>query len=73
MLRWYFGDIDRRKAEQILMSECNVSGAFLVRKCGAHAGAFALSLKYFDEEQRKFACRNYIIQCQDGTYFLTPR
>ena len=42
---WYFGDITRREAEDILAGQTLVRGTFLMRTSEQNPGGFALSIK----------------------------
>ena len=44
-LRWYFGEIDRKAAEELLMHEANTSGSFLIRDSASTSSGYSLSVR----------------------------
>ncbi len=55
---WFFGDITRREAEDILAAHTNFKGTFLIRNSEQNPGGFALSIKDWDPE-RNFHVKHY--------------
>ena len=43
--RWYFGEIDRKAAEDLLMHEANTSGSFLIRNSESTSSGYSLSVR----------------------------
>ena len=65
---WYFGAIDRKEAEKLLMDTANASGSFLVRESKSSPGSYSLSIR---DAQK---VNHHKIQKLDGGgYFLLPQ
>ena len=64
-LRWFFGTINRREAEEYLMAHTNARGTFLVRESEQNPGGFALSIKDWDQE-RSYHVKHYKIKPLDN-------
>ena len=65
---WYFGAIDRKEAEKLLMDTANASGSFLVRESKSSPGSYSLSIR---DTQK---VNHHKIQKLDGGgYFVTPQ
>ena len=71
---WYFGQISRREAEDLLMAHTNARGTFLVRESEQNPGGFALSIKDYDAE-RLYHVKHYKIKPLDNNrgFFITTR
>jgi len=71
---WFFGQINRREAEEYLMAHTNARGTFLVRESEQNPGGFALSIKDWDQE-RSYHVKHYKIKPLDNNrgYFITTR
>jgi tyrosine-protein kinase Src len=71
---WYFGDISRRDAEDILAAATNTRGTFLMRNSEQNPGGFALSIKDWDPE-RMFHVKHYKVKPLDNNrgYYITTR
>ena len=61
IFRWYFGNIDRLRAEVYLKLPEYGSGAFLVRKSERRNDAYALSVKYQFPDDLHFIYKHYRI------------
>ncbi|XP_007524541.2 tyrosine-protein kinase Srms isoform X2 [Erinaceus europaeus] len=62
---WYFGDISRTQAQQLLLSAANAPGAFLVRPSESRRGDYSLSVR----AQAK-VCHYRISMAEDGGLYL---
>ena len=71
---WFFGQISRREAEDLLMAHTNARGTFLIRESEQNPGGFALSIKDYDQE-RLYHVKHYKIKPLDNNrgYFITTR
>ena len=76
---WYFGDMDRSAAQELLGDTANPDGSFLVRKStGRGKSMDVLSLKYFDTqpkhgEPERYAYKNYDVKSSgSGEVWFTP-
>ena len=76
---WYFGDMDRSAAAELLGDTANPDGSFLVRKStGKGKSMDVLSLKYFDTqpkhgEPERYAYKNYDVKGSgSGEVWFTP-
>ena len=71
---WFFGQISRREAEDLLMVHTNTRGTFLIRESEQNPGGFALSIKDYDQE-RLYHVKHYKIKPLDNNrgYFITTR
>ncbi|XP_045123539.1 tyrosine-protein kinase SRK3-like [Portunus trituberculatus] len=65
---WYYGDIPRVEAEQILMSQFNLPGAFLIRNSSKH-DTYCLSIKTFDKDGTTVRIKHFSIP-KSGDYFV---
>ncbi|MPC20710.1 Proto-oncogene tyrosine-protein kinase Yrk [Portunus trituberculatus] len=66
--RWYYGDIPRVEAEQILMSQFNLPGAFLIRNSSKH-DTYCLSIKTFDKDGTTVRIKHFSIP-KSGDHFV---
>ena len=62
---WYFGAIDRKEAEKLLMDTANASGSFLVRESKSSPGSYSLSIR----DAQKVS-HHKIQKLDGGEYFL---
>ena len=67
--RWFFGQINRREAEEYLMAHTNARGTFLVRESEQNPGGFALSIKDWDQE-RSYHVKHYKIKPLDNNRWI---
>ena len=65
---WYFGAIDRKEAEKLLMDTANASGSFLVRESKSSPGSYSLSIR----DAQKVS-HHKIQKLDGGGYFITPQ
>ena len=65
---WYFGAIDRKEAEKLLMDTANASGSFLVRESKSSPGSYSLSIR----DAQKVS-HHKIQKLDGGGYFLLPQ
>ena len=68
---WYFGDMTREEAEDLLADPANPDGAFLVRHTNNKRGAEVLTLKY--HEGYEFKYKNYNVKTEGQGFFFTRR
>ena len=65
---WFFGNVSRIEAEQLLMKPPNKHGSFLVRKSETLPNCYAISVR------NKQTIKNYRIEkLGNGTFFVTRR
>ena len=65
---WFFGEMTRKEAENLLSDTANPDGSFLVR---ASSGKDVISIKYFDfEETDDFRYAHYDVKTGDGKLWL---
>jgi len=55
---WYFGNLARADAEELLSSPANTQGGFLVR-VSPHTGSLVISVKSYSEEAGQYRFRHY--------------
>ncbi|XP_076067095.1 tyrosine-protein kinase Fyn-like [Oratosquilla oratoria] len=68
---WFFGEIPRRYAEQLLLDPVNQKGAFLVRLANQATHKYSLSLKDFSVLRGTFIIKHYRIREDDqGNVFM---
>ena len=65
---WYFGAIDRKEAEKLLMDTANASGSFLIRESKSSPGSYSLSIR----DAQKVS-HHKIQKLDGGGYFLLPQ
>ena len=67
---WFFGEMTRQEAEDLLSDNANPDGSFLVRTSGS-SGKNVISIKYFDFEQSDdFRCAHYDVKTGGGHLWL---
>ena len=59
--RWFFGGINRLKAEDYLQFDANVQGAYLIRSCEKKDSNYCLSLKSWKNEEHQWVYKHYLI------------
>ncbi|XP_050736021.1 tyrosine-protein kinase SRK3-like isoform X2 [Eriocheir sinensis] len=64
---WYHGDITRVEAEQILLSDINTVGAFLVRKSSRTCG-YVISIKCYAPNNSFRIKHHAITETEDGSF-----
>ncbi|XP_075240729.1 tyrosine-protein kinase yes-like [Convolutriloba macropyga] len=71
---WFFGEIDRTKAIEILQLQMHKKGNFIVR-ASSKQGCFALSLRCLDDDPYdRQAIKHYAINItEEGEYFLNEK
>ncbi|XP_059396727.1 tyrosine-protein kinase SRK3-like [Carassius carassius] len=66
--RWYYGNINRQKAEKLLLSQQNKTGSFLVRISESHSDEYTISAR---SENNVFHFR--IQRSVIGAYFVSDK
>ena len=64
---WFFGDISRVDAEQLLKQSSIEYGSFLIRKSGNKSGEYSLSLTNLEK------VNHFKIKRQDESFYLEPK
>ena len=59
--RWFFGGINRLKAEDYLKFDANVNGSYLIRACEKKDSNYCLSLKSFKNDDHTWVFKHYLI------------
>ena len=65
---WYFGEMSRKDAEEVLMQPSIDHGSFLIRKSENRPGEYSLSLKNLNEVKHL-----KISKQDDESFYLTPK
>lgn len=67
ILSWFFGDITRVEAEEMLMQPFIHCGSFLIRKSGNKSGEYSLYLRNLKR------VNHFKINRLDESFYLTPK
>ena len=59
--RWFFGKINRSKAEDYLQFEANVNGSYLIRYSKKPDSNYCLSMKSWGKKKNQWEYKHYII------------
>ncbi|KAG8429815.1 hypothetical protein GDO86_019146 [Hymenochirus boettgeri] len=71
--RWLFKGVNREKAEEMLLVNCNCSGSFLIRESETRRGSYTLSVRRTNQNVRD-SIKHYRINCLDnGWFYISPR
>ncbi|XP_040291901.1 src-like-adapter 2 [Bufo bufo] len=71
--RWLYKGINREKAEELLLVNCNQSGSFLIRESETRRGCYSLSVRKSNQATLDSIKHYRINQLQNGWYYISPR
>ncbi|XP_075033562.1 src-like-adapter 2 [Mixophyes fleayi] len=71
--RWLYKGINREKAEELLLVNCNQTGSFLIRESETRRGCYSLSVKRTNLATRDSIKHYRINHLDNGWFYISPR
>ncbi|XP_063816186.1 src-like-adapter 2 [Pseudophryne corroboree] len=71
--RWLYKGINRMKAEELLMMNCNQTGSFLIRESETRRGCYSLSVRRTNQAMRDSIKHYRINHLDNGWFYISPR